>query len=450
MLQMPEIELPANGWQPEQHQRRAWRKIEAGVKRAILIWHRRAGKDDIALHRTAVAAFERIGNYWHMLPEAAQARKAIWNAVNPHTGRRRIDDAFPEELRESTNNQEMFIRFINGSTWQVVGSDNFNSLVGAAPIGIVFSEWALANPTSWGILRPILLENGGWALFITTPRGHNHAARMYDAAIGDPTWFAERLSAYETQVFSHEQLVQEKLEYIRENPEDGEALFEQEYEVSFEAAIRGAYYGKLMATAQDEGRIGIVPHIPGQPVWTAWDLGYGDSMVIWMAQQIAGTVRIINLISGSGQGIPEYVNQLNRLPYTFIEHIVPHDADNGELGTGERRIDVMRRLGMKNIRVLPRLGVDDGIAAVRNLLPRCIFDKAAVQLGIDAMKQYRKSWDDTNKVFRNVPLHDWTSDFADAFRYLAMGIKDKGAKPEMKKKLMPQLWGSNQGWMGSD
>lgn len=445
---MAEVELPANGWQPEPHQMQAWAQMERGVKRAILIWHRRAGKDDIALHRTAVSAFERVGNYWHMLPEAAQARKAIWNAVNPHTGRRRIDDAFPESLRDSTNNQEMFIRFKNGSTWQVVGSDNFNSLVGAAPVGIVFSEYALANPTSWGILRPILLENGGWALFITTPRGHNHAARMYEAAVNDPNWFAERLTAHDTTVFTAAQLVQERAEYLRENPEDGEALFEQEYEVSFEAAIRGAYYGKLMAAAQDEGRITAVPHVLGQPVWTAWDLGYGDNMVIWMVQQIAGSVRVIDLISGSGQGIPHYVKELNGRPYTFAEHLVPHDADNGELGTGERRIDVMRRLGMKNVRVLPRLGVDDGVSAVRNLLPRCVFDKQKTQLGIDGLKQYRKSWDDVNKVFRNVPLHDWTSDFADAFRYLAVGLRDKAPKPKHTPQRQAQSpWNSNTGWM---
>jgi hypothetical protein len=443
---MAQIEIPASGWTPRAHQRRAWSFMDNGGLRSILIWHRRAGKDDVALHRAAVSAFERVGNYWHMLPEAAQARKAIWDAVNPHTGRRRIDEAFPKELRSATHNNEMFIRFKNGSTWQVVGSDNFNSLVGAAPVGIVFSEYALANPTSWGILRPILLENGGWAMFITTPRGNNHASRMYEAAIEDPNWFAEKLSAYDTSVFTPEQLAQEKLEYIRENPEDGEALFEQEYEVSFAAAIRGSYYGKLMAAAQDEGRITTVPHVLGHPVWTAWDLGYGDSMVIWMVQQIAGSVRVIDLISGSGQGIPHYVSELNKKPYAYTEHLVPHDAENGEVGTGERRIDVMRRLGMKNVRVLPRLGVDDGISAVRNLLPRCMFDKDRTQLGIDALKQYRKSWDDVNKVFRNAPLHDWTSDFADALRYLAIGLRDKAPKKDTKTRRPMAMAGGN-GWM---
>src|SRR5690606_5149766 len=128
-------------------------------KRAIEIAHRRWGKDDLILHRTAVAAFERPASYWHMLPQFAQARRAIWTAVNPHTGKRRIDEAFPHEIREATNDQEMFIRFKNGSTWQLVGSDRYDNLVGAGVAGVVFSEWALANPSAWGYIRPMVEED---------------------------------------------------------------------------------------------------------------------------------------------------------------------------------------------------------------------------------------------------------------------------------------------------
>jgi phage terminase large subunit len=446
-----QIELPANGWTPRPHQVKLWKYLEGGGTRAVAIWHRRAGKDDVALHWAAVASAQRVGNFWHMLPEASQARKAIWTAVNPHTGRQRIDEAFPHELRDTTKDQEMFIRFKNGSTWQVVGSDNYDSLVGAAPVGIVFSEWALANPSSWAFMRPILRENGGWAFFITTPRGRNHAASFYEGARGDPTWYAEKLSARDTDVFSPEQLDQELREYIREFPEDGEAKFQQEYECSFAAAIMGAYYGKLMQHAEDEGRIGIVPHNPSEGVWTSWDLGYGDSTVIWCAQLIGGDIRIIDLIAGSGVGIDWYVRELGKKPYNYVQHIVPHDADNGELGTGERRIDIMRKLGMKPIRVLPRTGVDDGIAAARSLLPRCRFNKATTQRGIEAMQQYRKKWDDKNKVFMDTPLHDWSSDYADSFRYLAMGIRDKPkAEPVVKiRRLEPQYGAGNAGWMGS-
>ncbi|HEY9249796.1 MAG TPA: hypothetical protein VIO38_11715, partial [Rariglobus sp.] len=207
---MAAIRLPHNGWQPRPHQLAAWTYLENGGRHAELIWHRRSGKDEIALHRTACAAFERRANYWHMLPEATQARKAIWNAVNPHTGRKRIDEAFPKELRRTTRENEMAIEFVNGSSWQVVGSDNFNSLVGSAPAGIVYSEWALANPASRAYLRPILAENNGWQMFITTPRGRNHAHRTYTAAQKDPDAFAQLLGAYQTGVLTPEVLEKER------------------------------------------------------------------------------------------------------------------------------------------------------------------------------------------------------------------------------------------------
>ena len=167
---MPEIVIPHN-WQPRDYQQPLWRYLCNGGKRAVAVWHRRAGKDDICLHWTACAAMERVGVYWHLLPQADQARKAIWDAVNPLTGLRRIDEAFPHAIRANTRETDMFIRFKNGSTWQVVGSDNFNSLVGTPPIGLVLSEWALADPAAWAYLSPILMDNGGWAVFITTPRG---------------------------------------------------------------------------------------------------------------------------------------------------------------------------------------------------------------------------------------------------------------------------------------
>ena len=185
---------------PISYQIPAWTYLENGGRHAELIWHRRAGKDAICMHWASVAAFERVANYWHMLPQAAQARKAVWDAVNPHTGKKRIDEAFPISLRKATRNHEMQIEFLNGSTWQVVGSDNYNSLVGSTPAGVAYSEWSLANPSARAYLRPMLAENNGWQLFITTPRGRNHAYTTYEAARKDPSAFAQRLTAFETGV----------------------------------------------------------------------------------------------------------------------------------------------------------------------------------------------------------------------------------------------------------
>ena len=291
------IQLP-NGWRPRKYQLPAWSYLENGGKHAELIWHRRSGKDEIAMHRTACAAFERQAGYWHMLPEYSQARKAIWDAVNPHTGKRRIDEAFPVELRKATRNQEMQIEFLNGSTWQVVGSDNFNSLVGSAPAGIVYSEWALANPTARAYLRPIIAENNGWQLFITTPRGRNHAHTTLKAAEKLPGAFAQILDAVQTGVFTPERLESERLAYIADfGPEYGQAKFEQEYLCSFDSANLGAILARSLSQAERDGRIG--DHVEydhaGAPIEISADLGRRDTATWWFWQPKMGGLSLIHI-----------------------------------------------------------------------------------------------------------------------------------------------------------
>lgn len=266
-----EIELPA-GWRPRPYQAALWRYLEEGGLRADVAAHRRWGKDDVALNWAAVSAIQRPGVYWHLLPEAAQARKAIWEAVNPHTGRRRIDEAFPPAIRAGVRDGDMSLRLANGSVWQVLGSDNYDSLVGAPPVGVVFSEWALAKPEAWTYIRPILAENGGWALFLWTPRGRNHAVRAFEARARDRAWFTQRSPATETGVFTPAQLARERAELVAEtgSKEEGEARFASEYLVDFDAAAPGAYYAGLLGEAQSAGRVGRVPHDPALAVHTAW------------------------------------------------------------------------------------------------------------------------------------------------------------------------------------
>jgi len=223
------VTLP-NNWHPRPDQMALWAYMEAGGKRAVEVAHRRWGKDDCALHYTATAVFQRVGNYWHMLPKYDQARKAIWDAVNPRTSLRRIDEAFPKEIRKRTRNDSMFIEFRNGSTWQLVGSDNYNAIVGSPPVGLVLSEWALADPMAWAYLSPILEENGGWVMFVYTSRGNNHGKTTFETAKRTEGWFAEKKTAIETKVFSTEQLGRIQTEYIDLfGLELGGALFSQEY-----------------------------------------------------------------------------------------------------------------------------------------------------------------------------------------------------------------------------
>lgn len=436
------IQLPANGWRPRPYQLEAWGALEAGKRRLALAWHRRAGKDDICLHWAACAAVTRVGNYWHMLPQHNQARRAIWDAVNPHTGRRRIDEAFPHELRETTREQEMFIRFKNGSTWQVVGSDNYDALVGAPPAGVVFSEYALADPGAWAFLRPILAENGGWALFISTPRGRNHFARLVEYARRDPDWFGQVLTVDDTQAIPAATIERERRELSAERGDtEANAIIAQEYRCDFDAAIPGAYYGELMTRAEREGRIGDFPHLPNFPVGTAADLGFGDSTVIWFYQQLPnGRVRVIDCIPGSGVGVDWYAKHVAGRPYTYADHIWPHDGDAGNIRdvNGTTLKAQAEKLGWRPIRVLDRdPTVDVGIQAVRSMLPLVEFNTQPIPLpgetpeearqrmtrALDALRQYRREWDEKLQRFRDKPLHDWASDFADGFRYLARGRK---------------------------
>lgn len=418
------VELP-HQWEPRDYQLPLWRYMHAGGKRAIAIWPRRHGKDDLALHFTACAAHERVGVYWHLLPQQNQARKAIWDAVNPHTGRRRIDDAFPKEIRETTREQDMMIRFKTGSTWQVIGSDNYDALVGTPPIGVVFSEWALSNPQAWSLIRPILLENGGWSIFITTPRGRNHAYRMFQMAEESEDWFAERLTSDHTGVFSPEALSQEKAELIAERGEaDGEAIFDQEYMTSWSAALPGAYYARVVDKLEREGGIGRVPYNPARQVHTAWDLGANDATVIWFVQRTPMGWAVIDYLANTTVGIDWYAREIKAKPYVYGEHLLPHDGGDARLALPEAAsiADTLTGLGLKGVRVVPRTpSVANDINEVRKVLPTCVFDQEKCAPGIDALRSYRREWDENLKAYRDKPLHDWASDPADAFRTFAVG-----------------------------
>ena len=421
---MPTIRLP-NNWQPRPYQRPLWDYLENGGKRGVAVWHRRAGKDEVALHWSAVAMHMRPATYWHMLPEAKQARKAIWNAVNPHTGRRRIDEAFPPEVRSNTNDQEMFIRFKCGSTWQVVGSDNYDSLVGSPPAGIVFSEWAIAKPSAWAMLRPILLENKGWALFIYTPRGRNHGQSILRTAEEEEGWFGQRLTVDETGLFTPEQLEAEKRELMTLYGQDeGDSLFQQEYYCSFDAALMGSFYGRYINEAEKDERVRKVPYDKAAPVHTAWDLGFTDDTSIWFFQVVRGEIHIIDYYERSGEDVAHYVKVLQDRPYVYGKHFVPHDARPKTFASGGRSIlEQAKALGV-TMTLVPNVGVQTGIQGVRVILPRCWFDKDKCRDGLEALRQYQREWDEDKRTFKEKPLHNWASHAADAFRYLAVAYRE--------------------------
>lgn len=418
---MPTIRLP-NNWTPRGYQRPAWDYLERGGKHAELIWHRRSGKDEVALHRTAVAAFERKANYWHMLPEAAQARKAIWKAVNPHTGQKRIDEAFPHELRAATNDTEMLVTFKNGSTWQVVGSDNFNSLVGATPAGIVYSEWALANPSARAYLRPIIAENNGWQIFITTARGRNHAHQTYSGAVKDPRAFAQILDATQTGIFSPEKLEEERLSYIADFGEEyGQAKFEQEYMCSFDAANLGAILARSIGKLEAKGRIG--PHVEydplGAPIEISADIGRRDSATWYFWQPRIGGYAIVDYAGGWGLDAEAWCERLEeKLRGKKLGKIwLPHDARAKTFAAKHSAVEVfLKAFGADKVDITPDSRKSDRINAARAVIGRCEFSDKCED-GLNGLRAWSFEYNEDTKTFSQEPRHDWASHDGDGFSY---------------------------------
>ena len=353
--------------------------------------------------------------------------------MDAHTGQRRIDWAVPSELRETTREQDMLIKFRNGSTWQVVGSDNWNSLIGSPPVGIVYSEYAMSDPNAWSFLRPILAENGGWAIFNSTPRGRNHFHGLVELGKTEPGWFSETLTVKDTKAMTDEQVETERRQIAAERgDEEADNLVAQEYFCSFDAAIPGSYYGKQIAKMEEQGRILDLPADPRLPVITAWDLGVGDSTAIWFVQQNREEIRVIDYYEASGVGADHYARVLKAKDYAYEFHILPFDADDREWGNNaSSRVDVLKSLGVRPLKIQPRASVDDGINAVRVLLGRCRFDREKTSRGVAALRQYQRTWDDRLKQFSLKPLHDWSSHSSDAFRYLAQGLKD--VRPQLQR-----------------
>ncbi len=371
-----------------------------------------------------------------MLPEFAQARRAIWEAVNPHTGRKRIDEAFPLAMRARTNAQTMTIETVTGAVWQVVGSDSFDSLVGAPPAGVVFSEWALADPRAWAFIKPILDENGGWALFITTPRGRNHAVNTYETFLRQEGAFAERLSARATGRFEPAQLDRIEAEYKGDFGEDmGEALFRQEYLCDFDAPVMGAYYAKLINAAEADNKFRAGIYDAAHPVETWWDLGVSDATAIWFVQVIGREFRIVDYLESNDVGLDAYAAELKAKGYKYSRHVLPHDAEARELGTGLTRTEVLRKLLPGQVfTIAPKQEVDDGIVAAQQIIPRCVFDPVKCKRGLEALRSYHREWDDERKTFKLKPLHDWSSHGADAFRYGALMWRWVASPPEKARK----------------
>ena len=421
----PTITLPYN-WRPRDYQVPLWTALENGIKRAVLFWHRRAGKDLCMVNWIACSAMQRVGAYWHVFPTYKQGRKVAWEGLT-RDGRGFIDH-FPKEIISRYRDQEMTIEFVNGSTYSIVGADNPDSQAGTNPVGIVFSEFALLESNEiWVLLQPILAENGGWAIFITTPRGRNHAYRLYQDFKDDPEWFCEVLSYKDTGAITDQAVADAIAAGMSEE------FAAQEFECSFDAALEHAWYGQQMKAAMVEGRIGTWPHLKDFPVETWWDIGRNDNTAIWFVQKHMGAIRAVHYEEARGKDHPYWVARLQALReeqnFHYSEHLLPHDATVTEWGSGKTRVERFYDANITNIRVVPKLGIGDGIGAVRAIIPNVYFHEPGCAKGIECLRQYsRKPLDgvldqDGRQVYSETPKHDGFSDGADAFRTGAVGSR---------------------------
>jgi phage terminase large subunit len=380
---------------------------------ACLVAHRRCGKTVAAVNDLIRDAFviprENV-RVAYIAPYFNQSKAIAWDYVKQFTA------PIPNM---KYNESELRADFPNGARLRLFGADNYDSMRGLYFDAVVLDEPADFPVSAWPtVIRPALSDRKGKATFIGTPKGKNDFWETYHNAQTDPNWFCAMHKASETHILDDEELA----EALRTMGED---RYAQEFECSFEAAIQGAYYGTEMKRVTEDGRIMRVPYDRALGVITAWDLGVGDSTAIWFAQVVGSGAefRIIDYYENSGVGLDHYARVLQDKGYIYDSHILPHDVQVKELGTGKSRLETLDALGIRPVEVAPKLNIDDGIQAVRSMLDKCYFDAERCDRGIEALRQYQRDFDEKGKTWRGRPKHDWTSHGADAFRYLAVGYR---------------------------
>lgn len=426
---MAEIRIPTI--QLRAYQEPVWRALEGGATRVYAVWHRRAGKDELGLHWTCYAAHRRRGNYLYLLPEAEHVRRAIWESINPRTGRRRLEEAFPPAICGTWRENDMVIPLACGSLVRFGGADNYDALMGGGYVGLVFSEWALADPLAWAYFKPILEENGGWALFLTTPRGENHAHTMWVKMQGQPGWVHSRLTVEETGIYTAEQLATMRQEYeALYGPDEGAALYAQELYCDWTAPMSGAFYARQLRELKLAGRIGRVPWEPKVPVETAWDLGYGDATAIWYVQRCGPEVRAIDYEEVRSKSVAELAKLVREKPYVYRAHYLPADADARRLeGQGVTVREQLEALGVTGITIGKPAPYVQQIQAVRALLTTMWLDAERCAAGLHALQHYHARYRPETKEYAPVPVHDWASHGATALAVYALAWQPAEGPP---------------------
>ena len=408
------IEIPYH-FTPRDYQLPIFKAIDNGVKRIIMVWHRRAWKDKACFNVIVKKAMEIVGIYYYVFPTYSQGKKAVRDGIDKD-GWKTIKH-IPDQVVSRKNDTEMKIELINGSIIQIIWSDNVDSIVWTNPIGIVFSEYSLQSPVVWDFLRPILAENGGRAIFNFTPRWDNHAKELLDMAKENDQRLVSIQTVEDTKAISDEVLNAERQEIIQKNGND--AIFQQEYYCSFDAWINGSYYAEILSQLENNWQRTKVPYDPALDVYTVWDLGINDSTAIWFFQIMGREIRVIDHYENNGEWLSHYVGVLKEKGYRYWTVWLPHDAQARSLQTWKTVEEKMYEYGFNDVQIVPKLSVLDWINSARAILPRCYFDKEKTERGRKCLKNYHKEFDEKRTSFK-WPEHDRSSHSSDAFRYLAV------------------------------
>jgi phage terminase large subunit len=403
----------------------------------IAVAHRRAGKTVACINELILSAAtcdKPSPRFAYISPYFSQSKDIAWSYLRNYS-------AFIPGV--TANESELRVDFPhNKGRVRLYGADNAERLRGIYLDGCVIDEIGDINPRAWSeVIRPALSDREGWCVFIGTPKGMNHFAEMFERAVRDPEWFTLRLPASQTGLLS-----KAELDDLRKEMSDEEVA--AELECSFAASVVGAFYGKEMSKAEDDGRICGVPYEPGVLVDTWFDLGVDDATAVWFTQTVGREIHVIDCFEASGEGLPFYARMLKEKPYDYGTHNAPHDISVRELGSGKSRIETAASLGI-NFEKVPNIPRADGIDAARMFISRCWFDRNKTEQGRLALTSYRKVYDEKRKVFQAAPKHDWASNFADAFRYLAVGHKSAKSK-HYQVGYTPRRYGGggDHGFMG--
>jgi len=419
-----ESQVLDTGYRPRAPQKDIHKLVKSN-RFSVVVAHRRMGKTVCAINQlihSALMCDKPNPRYAYIAPTYNQAKRVAWDYLTEYT----------RPLGAKANIAELRVDFM-GKRISLYGADNPDSLRGIYLDGCIIDEVGDINPSLFTeIIRPALADRQGYCVAMGTPKGQNHFKDLRDRGEKNDGWSLLEFRASETKILPESEL-------HAAFSEMGEDKYNQEFECSFQAPVEGSYYSKLIADIEANNRITNIDRDGLARTYTAWDLGMSDSTAIWVAQLVNKEVRLVDYVENHGVGLDYYVSWLQQNDWMYATHILPHDVVVRELGTGKSRKEMLEDAGL-SVTVAQKLNVADGIQAARRLLPRCWFDAEKTKQGIDALKNYRRVYDEKRNVFHDRPLHDWCSHASDAFRYLAVGLDESPIEQWHKPLQVNNKW----------